>query len=202
MLAAVRAAVMPRATIGPGGEAVCVSHQLPIVIARRAAEGQHLFHDPRRRQCSLASVTSFTFEDDGIVRIDYAEPAAALPSGHGAAPDSPCQDAHRGCPDPQRREVGVGVHRRVPHTGPMKPRSAVALRCRCPGGRCGHVRPDGVHGQGRGGPDGGRAVPVRQRHRPAARPTPWPSERRPAISPGTCSTAGRSPCRRTRARWS
>ena len=65
-------------------EAVCITHQLPIVCARRAAEGRRLFHDPRRRQCSLASVTSFTFDGDEIVRIDYAEPAASLPPGEGA----------------------------------------------------------------------------------------------------------------------
>lgn len=69
---------------GEGLEAVCVTHQLPIVIARRAAEGQHLFHDPRRRQCGLASVTSFTFDGEDIVHVDYHEPAATLPSGHGA----------------------------------------------------------------------------------------------------------------------
>lgn len=65
-------------------EAVCITHQLPIVCARRAAEGRRLFHDPRHRHCSLASVTSFTFEGDEIVRIDYAEPAASLPPGEGA----------------------------------------------------------------------------------------------------------------------
>jgi broad specificity phosphatase PhoE len=66
------------------GEAVCVSHQLPVVMARRDAEGQRLFHDPRKRQCSLASVTSFTFDGDRIVDIGYSEPAASLPPGHGA----------------------------------------------------------------------------------------------------------------------
>jgi broad specificity phosphatase PhoE len=66
------------------GEAVCVSHQLPIVCARRSAEGLRLFHDPRRRQCALASVTSLTFDGDTIVGVEYNEPAAALPSGHGA----------------------------------------------------------------------------------------------------------------------
>jgi broad specificity phosphatase PhoE len=65
-------------------EAVCVSHQLPIVCARRSAVGQRLFHDPRRRECSLASVTSLTFEGDAVVGVEYFEPAAALPSGTGA----------------------------------------------------------------------------------------------------------------------
>ena len=67
-----------------GADAVGVSHQLPIVCARRYARGQRLFHDPRRRQCALASVTSFTFEGGEIVRVTYRDPAAALPSGTGA----------------------------------------------------------------------------------------------------------------------
>jgi broad specificity phosphatase PhoE len=67
-----------------GGDAVCVSHQLPIVIARRRAEGRRLFHDPRRRECALASVTSFTFDGDAVVAVAYHEPAASLPAGHGA----------------------------------------------------------------------------------------------------------------------
>jgi broad specificity phosphatase PhoE len=64
-------------------EAVCVTHQLPVVAARRSAEGLSLAHDPRRRQCGLASVTSFTFAGDVIVRIAYAQPAAELPAGTG-----------------------------------------------------------------------------------------------------------------------
>jgi broad specificity phosphatase PhoE len=67
-----------------GAEALCVSHQLPIVAARRAAEGRWLFHDPRRRKCALASVTSFSFAGETIVPVDYAEPAAELATGHGA----------------------------------------------------------------------------------------------------------------------
>ena len=81
VLAAARAA---RDNAPEGKDAVCISHQLPIIMARRAAEGVRLFHDPRKRQCSLASVTSLVFEGDAIVRIDYAEPAASLPAGHGA----------------------------------------------------------------------------------------------------------------------
>jgi len=58
-----------------GHEAVCVSHQLPIVCLRRLLEHRHLWHDPRHRQCSLASLTSFTFEGDELVDIGYSEPA-------------------------------------------------------------------------------------------------------------------------------
>lgn len=60
-----------------GHEAVCVSHQLPVWEMRLAAEGKRLWHDPRRRECALASVTSFTFTDDQIVKVRYAEPCGS-----------------------------------------------------------------------------------------------------------------------------
>lgn len=69
-----------------GGEAVCVSHQLPIWMVRRASEGRRLWHRPDRRQCSLASVTSFTFEDYSLVSIGYTEPAAELQRPGSAVP--------------------------------------------------------------------------------------------------------------------
>jgi broad specificity phosphatase PhoE len=58
-----------------GHEAVCVSHQLPIWVARRDVEGRRLWHHPARRECALASVTSFTYTDDKITDVSYAEPA-------------------------------------------------------------------------------------------------------------------------------
>jgi broad specificity phosphatase PhoE len=58
-------------------EAVCVSHQLPIYTLRRYLEGQRLYHDPRRRQCGLASVTTLTFIDQVAVDVEYFEPAGA-----------------------------------------------------------------------------------------------------------------------------
>ena len=61
-----------------GREAVLVSHQLPIWIARLAAETRRLWHDPRSRQCTLASVTSLTFDDEGLVAITYSEPSRDL----------------------------------------------------------------------------------------------------------------------------
>jgi len=61
-----------------GHEALIVSHQLPIWICRLHAEGRRFFHDPRRRQCTLCSVTSLTFEGDRLVTIGYAEPAGDL----------------------------------------------------------------------------------------------------------------------------
>jgi broad specificity phosphatase PhoE len=58
-----------------GHEAVLVSHQLPIWTLRLHMEGRRYVHDPRRRQCGLASVTSLTYDGDRFVRLDYAEPA-------------------------------------------------------------------------------------------------------------------------------
>jgi broad specificity phosphatase PhoE len=58
-----------------GHEAVCVSHQLPVWTIRRFLEGKRMWHDPRKRECSLASLTSLTFSDEQLVRITYSEPA-------------------------------------------------------------------------------------------------------------------------------
>jgi len=61
-----------------GHEAVCVSHQLPIWTLRRHVERKRLWHDPRKRQCGLASLTSFHFEGAKVVGVGYSEPAAHL----------------------------------------------------------------------------------------------------------------------------
>ncbi|RHA44339.1 histidine phosphatase family protein [Cellulomonas rhizosphaerae] len=77
MLAAVNAA----REVARGHEAVLVSHQLPVWVTRLAVEHRRLWHDPRKRQCSLASLTSLTFEDDRLVGVGYLEPAAHLLPG-------------------------------------------------------------------------------------------------------------------------
>ncbi|MEQ7007166.1 histidine phosphatase family protein [Actinopolymorpha sp. B17G11] len=61
-----------------GHEAVLVSHQLPIWTLRSYVEGRRLWHDPRKRQCTLASLTTFTYDADRLVSVDYSEPAADL----------------------------------------------------------------------------------------------------------------------------
>jgi len=80
MLAAVRdardrARELSGAEAGAVGEAVCVSHQMPIWVARCAAEGRSLWHRPDRRQCGLASLTSLTWRGDRVVAVTYVEPA-------------------------------------------------------------------------------------------------------------------------------
>jgi broad specificity phosphatase PhoE len=72
------AAVHAARVAAEGHEAVCVSHQLPIWTLRRYVERKRLWHDPRRRQCGLASLTTITFADSRIVDIGYREPAAHL----------------------------------------------------------------------------------------------------------------------------
>ncbi len=63
-----------------GREAVCVSHQLPIWITRRHAEGRRLWHNPAMRECALGSVTSFTFSGERLIGISYIVPYSDAPS--------------------------------------------------------------------------------------------------------------------------
>ena len=76
--ARMRLAVIKARQAARGHEAVLVSHQLPIWIARLDAERRRFVHDPRSRQCSLASVTSLTFDDVELSIITYSEPCADL----------------------------------------------------------------------------------------------------------------------------
>lgn len=71
---------------GDGAQAIMVSHQLPIWSTRRSAEGQRLWHDPRNRECTLASLTSLTFDGDDVVDVAYSEPAAELLPGAATTP--------------------------------------------------------------------------------------------------------------------
>ena len=61
-----------------GHEAVIVSHQLPIWITRLSLEHRSFLHDPRKRECTLCSVTSLQFTDDALTTISYSEPAGDL----------------------------------------------------------------------------------------------------------------------------
>lgn len=78
IVARMRLAIADAAAAAEGQEALIVTHQLPIWMARRDAEGRRLVHDPRRRQCSLASVTSFTLIDGRVTKVTYAEPCLDL----------------------------------------------------------------------------------------------------------------------------
>jgi broad specificity phosphatase PhoE len=73
------AAVFSARDAANGRDAIVVSHQLPIWILRSAIEGRRFLHDPRKRICTLASVTSIHFDDEGMISgLSYSEPARHL----------------------------------------------------------------------------------------------------------------------------
>lgn len=73
-----RLAIVDARAAARGHEAVVVSHQAPIWMIRLATEGRSLVHNPARRECALASLTSFTFMGDELLSLSYSEPAASL----------------------------------------------------------------------------------------------------------------------------
>ena len=65
------------------GDVVLVSHQLPIWVTHLALAGERFPHDPRKRRCSLSSITTIEQRvgDDGeptLVEVGYVEPARVL----------------------------------------------------------------------------------------------------------------------------
>ena len=89
------AAIEDARAAATGHEAVIVSHQLPIWSTRLHVEGRRQLHDPRRRQCTLCSLTSLHFVGDKITQVSYSEPAGDLipvqdrksPFSAGGAPE-------------------------------------------------------------------------------------------------------------------
>ena len=61
-----------------GRQVVLVSHQAPIWVARLAFERRRLAHWPGFRRCTLASVTTLTFDGDQLTAVSYGEPAASV----------------------------------------------------------------------------------------------------------------------------
>lgn len=60
------------------GDAVLVSHQLPIWVIHLATHGQKFAHNPRNRRCALSSITSFERRDGNWVEVDYRDPSANI----------------------------------------------------------------------------------------------------------------------------
>jgi broad specificity phosphatase PhoE len=60
------------------GEVVLVSHQMPIWMVARTVAGERLQHDPRKRRCSLSSITTLKRDGDRFVEVDYQEPGREL----------------------------------------------------------------------------------------------------------------------------
>lgn len=74
----VLAAMREAASQTSDGDVVIVSHQAVIVMAQRAIAGKRLYHDPRKRRCSLSSITSFEVRGQEFIEVDYREPALSL----------------------------------------------------------------------------------------------------------------------------
>ncbi len=74
------AAIQDARSAAEGHQALCVSHQLAVWTLRRFLEGRPLWHDPRKRECGLASLTSITFDEATFAGISYTEPAGATDS--------------------------------------------------------------------------------------------------------------------------
>lgn len=72
------ASVIDAREAAAGHEAVLVSHQLPIWVTRLHAESRRYWHDPRDRQCTLASLTTLEFIGDRLTTVSYSEPAGDL----------------------------------------------------------------------------------------------------------------------------
>jgi broad specificity phosphatase PhoE len=95
IVARMMAAVADARAAAVGHEAVIVSHQLPIWTTRLHVEGRRQLHDPRRRQCTLCSLTSLHFVGDRLTQVSYSEPAGDLipvrdkgaPFSAGGAPE-------------------------------------------------------------------------------------------------------------------
>ena len=60
------------------GDAVLVSHQLPIWCLHLTLAGERLMHDPRKRRCALSSITTIERHGSDLIEVGYAEPAASL----------------------------------------------------------------------------------------------------------------------------
>ncbi|GAA5144928.1 histidine phosphatase family protein [Nocardioides marinquilinus] len=96
IVARMMAAVHDARRAAAGHEAVIVSHQLPIWTTRLHVERRSMLHDPRKRQCTLCSLTSFRFVGERLAQVAYSEPAGDLipvtdrhaPFSTGGAPES------------------------------------------------------------------------------------------------------------------
>lgn len=72
-------AAIEDAWLGTGsGDVVLVSHQLPIWSVTNELAGRRLWHDPRKRRCSLSSITTFERREDTFVEVGYRDPAKDL----------------------------------------------------------------------------------------------------------------------------
>ena len=125
MVERVHAAVDAARAEFAGRHVVLVSHQAPIWVARLAFERRRLTHWPGWRRCTLASVTTLSFDGDHLTSVTYAEPAAlALQGPTPADPAVPdlADPAVPGIADPAVPGVPDPTGRLIPDPGdPRRP---------------------------------------------------------------------------------
>ncbi len=63
------------------GDAVIVTHQLPIWMVHRVVVGARLFHDPRKRRCALSSITTIERQDGVWRERGYWAPPRDIAAG-------------------------------------------------------------------------------------------------------------------------
>lgn len=78
IVARMRAAIADAHDSVESGDVVLVSHQLPIWMVHRSIAGRTLWHDPRKRRCTLSSITSVELRDGALIEVGYREPASDL----------------------------------------------------------------------------------------------------------------------------
>lgn len=78
IIARMNEAMLRAAETVKSGDVVLVTHQLPIWVMHLHTSGEKLMHDPRKRRCSLSSITSFELVDGKLTEIGYLEPAKNL----------------------------------------------------------------------------------------------------------------------------
>lgn len=71
-------AIIEAANSVASGDVVLVTHQLPIWVMHLHLAGERLMHDPRKRRCSLSSITTFELAEGKLTEVSYLEPAASL----------------------------------------------------------------------------------------------------------------------------
>ncbi|WP_431279034.1 histidine phosphatase family protein [Leifsonia poae] len=68
------------------GDVILVSHQLPIWVAHLSVIGERFWHDPRKRRCSLSSITTFERTTDPVPDASAAPHPAASADQNGETP--------------------------------------------------------------------------------------------------------------------
>lgn len=75
IIARMHLAMLSAAESVSSGDVVLVTHQLPIWITHLSRQGEKLAHDPRKRRCSLSSITTFDYFEGWFAEVNYSEPA-------------------------------------------------------------------------------------------------------------------------------